>query len=208
MLKFADRVKEMALVTGTGAYSLNWSVPGFNAFSAEIGVGNTCYYCAELGTAWEVGVGTVSTSPDAISRDRILSSSNSNSAVVWPVGSIVNIFCVSPAEMSTLAASGRTITTTGELKSAIGVARWYPPINMFFSAWEAWVGEAPGGTPVQFTLKKNGVSIGSGTIAASAFKMAKTTLAFSATTSDFLTLDISGVGVGPKGSDLVVRLIP
>ncbi|MEO5350046.1 MAG: hypothetical protein H7836_10400 [Magnetococcus sp. YQC-3] len=208
MLIFADRVKEMALVTGTGAYSLNGFVPGFNAFSAGIGVGNTCYYCAELGTAWEVGVGTVSTSPDAISRDRILSSSNSGSAVVWPVGSTVNVFCVAPAEIATLMASGRTITTTGELKSAIGVARWYPPINLFFSAWEAWVGEAPGGTPVQFTLKKNGVSIGSGTIAASAVRMAKTALAFSVTTSDYLTLDITGVGVGPKGSDLVVRLIP
>ena len=208
MLIFADRVKEMAQVSGAGAYSLNGFVPGFNAFSTGIGVGNTCYYCAELGTNWEVGVGTISTSPSTISRDRILSSSNSNSAVTWPDGSIVNIFCVSPAEMSTLVASGRTITTTGELKSAIGVSRWYPPINMVFSQWEAWVGEAPGGTPVQFTLKKNGVSIGSGSIAASAVKMAKAALAFSVTTSDYLTLDITGVGVAPKGSDLVVRLIP
>ncbi|MEO5355460.1 MAG: hypothetical protein H7835_19915, partial [Magnetococcus sp. XQGC-1] len=114
-----------------GAYTLNGSVPGFNAFSAGIGVGNTCYYCAELGAAWEVGVGTISTSPGTISRDRILSSSNSGSAVVWPAGSTVNVFCVAPAEIATLMVSGRSITTTGELKSAIGVARWYPPINLF-----------------------------------------------------------------------------
>ena len=206
MLIFADRVKEMALVSGTGAYSLNGLLPGFNTFLAGIAVGNTCYYCAELGANWEVGIGTVSAFPNTLSRDRILSSSNGNSAVVWPNNTTVNLFCVAPAEVSMLSSS-KTVTTAGELKSAIGVARWYPLINMSFSAWEAWIGEAPGGTPVQFTLKKNGVAIGSGSIAASAVKMTRSALAFSVTTSDYLTLDITGVGVAPKGSDLVVRLV-
>ncbi|MBF0162077.1 MAG: hypothetical protein HQL88_07290 [Magnetococcales bacterium] len=79
---------------------------------------------------------------------------------------------------------------------------------MRFTAWEAWVGEAPVGASIQFTLRKNGVPAANGIIVAGTVRMAMADLAVDVTPSDFLTLDITSVGVAPKGSDLVVRLIP
>ena len=61
--------------------------------------GNTTYYTISLdGTAeFEVGIGTVTdASPDTLSRDTIISSSNSDSAVNFSSGS-KTVFCTLPA---------------------------------------------------------------------------------------------------------------
>jgi hypothetical protein len=72
------------------------AVTGYQAFSV-IGTGNTCYYtiAAQTGSEWEVGIGTF-TSPDQLSRDTVLSSSNSNNAVNFSAGT-KNVFCDYPA---------------------------------------------------------------------------------------------------------------
>jgi hypothetical protein len=58
------------------------------------------YYAIELNAAgeWEVGIGTVTSgSPDTLSRDTIISSSNSDAAVIFSSGT-KNVFCTLPAK--------------------------------------------------------------------------------------------------------------
>lgn len=96
-LVVADRVQESSTTTGTGTYDLAGAVSGFQGFVAGIGNGNTCYYCATMGSDWEVGIGTVTdAATDTLARTSILASSNSNNAVNWGAGTKF-IFVTIPA---------------------------------------------------------------------------------------------------------------
>ena len=91
-----DRVKETSTTTGTGTFTLDGAVTGFETFSSAIGNTNTTYYAISLqgGAEFEVGLGTVSAG--ALSRDTIISSSNSDSAVNFSAGT-KDVFCTLPA---------------------------------------------------------------------------------------------------------------
>lgn len=101
---FADRVMETSTTTGTGTYTLAGAVIGFQAFSAGIGDGVQCYYCAfdvdangnPTANGWEVGQGLYTLSGTTLSRATILASSNSGSAVSWAAGTR-RIFVTVPA---------------------------------------------------------------------------------------------------------------
>jgi len=93
-----DRVKESTSTTGTGTLTLGGAATGFQSFSV-VGDGNTTYYAISDGTDWEVGVGTYTASGTTLSRDTILESSNSGSAVNWGAGS-KDVFVTYPAEKS------------------------------------------------------------------------------------------------------------
>jgi len=92
-----DRVNETSTTTGTGTFTLAGAVTGFQTFSA-IGNGNTTYYTIVLqgGSEWEVGLGTYTSSGTTLSRDTVLSSSNSGSLVNFSAGT-KNVFCDYPA---------------------------------------------------------------------------------------------------------------
>lgn len=90
-----DRVKETSATTGTGTYTLAGAAAGFRSFDA-VGDGNTCYYCAEDGVNWEVGVGTYTASGTTLARTTVLASSNGGSAVNWGAGT-KNVFVTAPA---------------------------------------------------------------------------------------------------------------
>ena len=92
-----DRVNETSTTTGTGTFTLLGAVTGFQSFAA-IGNGNTTYYAIVLqnGSEFEVGLGTYTSSGTTLSRDTILSSSNSNNAVNFSAGT-KNVFCTYPA---------------------------------------------------------------------------------------------------------------
>ena len=95
-----DRVKETSTTTGTGTFSLGGAVSGFQTFVAGVGGGNTTYYAIvnDTGTEFEIGIGTVTDSgTDTLSRDTILESSNSDSAVSFSSGT-KTVFCTLPAE--------------------------------------------------------------------------------------------------------------
>lgn len=94
-LVFKDRVRETTATTGTGTVTLAGAVTGFQTFSA-IGNGNTTYYTIALGTEWEVGVGTYTSSGTTLSRDTVLASSNSGSLVNFSAGS-KDVWCDYPA---------------------------------------------------------------------------------------------------------------
>ena len=94
-----DRVKETTTTTGTGTISLAGAETGFETFVAGIGTTNKTFYAIELpGQAeFEVGIGTVTdASPDTLSRDTVISSSNSDSKVDFAAGT-KNVFCTLPA---------------------------------------------------------------------------------------------------------------
>lgn len=94
-----DRVKETSTTTGTGTLNLGGAVQDFETFVSGIGTGNTTYYAiSQSGTNdWEVGIGTVTdAATDTLSRDTIISSSNSDNAVNFGAGT-KNVFCTQPA---------------------------------------------------------------------------------------------------------------
>ena len=90
----ADRVQETTNATGTGAYTLGGAVAGFQTFSAVASNTDTVYYAITDNTDFEVGLGTYSSG--AITRTTVFSSSNSDAAVDWGVGT-KNIFLTYPA---------------------------------------------------------------------------------------------------------------
>jgi len=95
-----DRVKVTSTTTGTGAMALGAAVTGFETFVSGVGDGNTTYYAiSHDGTnEWEVGVGTVTdAATDTLSRDTIISSSNSDAAVNFTAGG-KTVFCTLPAK--------------------------------------------------------------------------------------------------------------
>jgi hypothetical protein len=93
-----DRVQVTSTTTGTGTFTLGSAVAGFQDFSA-IGDGNTTYYAIVLGSEWEVGLGTYTSSGTTLSRDTILESSNGGTAVNFSAGT-KNVFVTYPAEES------------------------------------------------------------------------------------------------------------
>jgi hypothetical protein len=93
-----DRVKVSSTTTGTGTFTLGSADTGYQNFAA-IGDGNQTFYTITAGADWEVGIGTYTSSGTTLSRDTVLSSSNSNNLVNWGVGDKA-VFVVYPAEGS------------------------------------------------------------------------------------------------------------
>jgi hypothetical protein len=104
-----DRVKETTTTTGTGTITLAGAVLGFQAFSV-IGDGNTTFYTIQdsVAGAWEVGIGTYTSSGTTLSRDVVLESSNSGNLVNFAAGT-KDVFLTYPAERSVYV-DGSTIT--------------------------------------------------------------------------------------------------
>jgi hypothetical protein len=94
-LVLKDRVQETATANTTVSFTLLGAVTGYQAFSVVSNT-NTTYYSATDSTgAWEVGLGTYSTSGPTLTRTTILSSSNSGSAVTF--SGTVNVFLTYPS---------------------------------------------------------------------------------------------------------------
>lgn len=109
----ADRVQETTTTTGTGTITLAGAVTGFQSFAA-VGNGNTTFYSIadQSGSQWEVGIGTYTSSGTTLSRDTVLSSSNSGSLVNFSAGT-KNVFVTYPAGRSVYGlTAGTNITLT------------------------------------------------------------------------------------------------
>ena len=107
-----DRVKETSTTTGTGTLTLAGAVSGFETFSSAIGNTNTTYYSiVNSNGEFEVGLGTVGAG--TLSRDTIISSSNSDAAVNFSAGT-KNVFCTLPASKAViLDSSGNIVANNG-----------------------------------------------------------------------------------------------
>jgi hypothetical protein len=122
-LVLADRVRETTTTTGTGTISLGGPVSGFQGFSAAIGNANTTYYTiADAATgAWEVGLGTYTSSGSTLARTTILSSSNAGAAVNFAAGT-KDVFVTQPAERALyLVGAGTGINAGAAAFTANGV---------------------------------------------------------------------------------------
>jgi len=110
-----DRVKEETTTTGTGTISLDGAVDGFESFVSGIGNSNNTYYAIVGGSEWEVGIGTVTdATPDTLSRDTILTSSNADSAVNFSAGT-KSVFCTLPASKTVyIDSDGNTVGAASE----------------------------------------------------------------------------------------------
>lgn len=110
-LVLADRVQETTTTTGTGTVTLAGAVSGFQSFAA-VGDANTTYYtiAGQTTSEFEIGIGTYTASGTTLSRDTILTSSNSNLAVNFSAGT-KNVFVTYPASRSVYV-NGTTITPT------------------------------------------------------------------------------------------------
>ena len=111
----SDRVKDTTTTTGTGAITLANTAPtGFITFASGFGSAScSVHYCiAGQGTSeWEVGTGTFD-GTTGLTRDTILSSSNSNSVVTFSSGT-KDVFCTVPAAAVRGAEEGRQIAVSG-----------------------------------------------------------------------------------------------
>ncbi len=94
-LVLADRVRQTSTTTGSGTFTLDGSVVGFQSFNV-LGEGNTTYYTITLDSQWEVGIGTYSAS--TLTRDTVISSST-GSKIVFGAGT-KDVFVCYPAEKS------------------------------------------------------------------------------------------------------------
>ncbi len=90
--KYVDRVLAVSTTTGSGTLTLGAAVAGYQAWSA-LGDGISAYYYIEAVDGngiptgdWEVGIGTYTSSGTTLSRDTVLASSNSGSAVTLAAG--------------------------------------------------------------------------------------------------------------------------
>ena len=117
-LVLKDRVKETTATTGTGTVTLAGAALGFQSFAA-IGDGNTTYYAiSDPATGdWEVGVGTYTSSGTTLSRDTVLSSSNSGSLVPFVAGT-KDVFVTYPSSRSVYQNTTGTYTVQYEFNTA------------------------------------------------------------------------------------------
>ena len=109
-----DRVKQTSTTTGTGTFSLTGTETGFETFVTGIGDTNSTFYAiANDGTSeFEVGIGTVTdASTDTLSRDTVISSSNSDNKVDFSAGT-KTVFCTYPAKRAPSAAMTATTYVT------------------------------------------------------------------------------------------------
>lgn len=140
-LVLADRVQETTATTGTGSLTLTGAVAGFQSF-AVVGNGNTCYYTIVNGSAWEVGIGTYSTTGPTLARTTVLSNSNANTSPITLSGAS-SVFLTYPAEKSV------NLDGTGNV-SALG--------TVTSGTWNgATVGVGYGGTGVTASSGANSV---------------------------------------------------
>jgi hypothetical protein len=143
-LALFDRVQETTTTTGTGSVTLGGAVPGFQSF-AVVGNGNTCYYTIVDGTAWEVGVGTYSTSGPTLARTTVLSNSSGNTSPITLAAGTKSIFLTYPAEKSVNLDGSNNVSPLGTVSSGV---------------WQgSTVGVAYGGTGVTTSSGANSVML-------------------------------------------------
>ena len=110
----ADRVQETTNTTGTGAYTLGGAVPGFQTFASEVSNADTVYYSVTDNVNFEVGLGTYASSGGTITRTTVFTSSNSNNAVNWGIGT-KNIFLTYPADKAVIEDASNNVTIGNNL---------------------------------------------------------------------------------------------
>lgn len=111
-----NRIQETTTTSGTGSVTLLGAVSGFQSF-AVVGNGNTTYYTITDGAAWEVGIGTYSTSGPTLARTTVLSNSNGNTSPITLSGGLTQVFVTYPSEKSVNLDASGNVTPLGTIAS-------------------------------------------------------------------------------------------
>jgi hypothetical protein len=104
-----DRVRETSTTTGTGTITLAGAFSGFRSF-ADIGNGNTTYYCISGGSQFEVGIGTYTASGTTLSRDTVLSNSLGTTALIDFSAGSKDVFVTYPSSIYVGTTDTQTLT--------------------------------------------------------------------------------------------------
>ena len=124
-LVIADRVLETTTTTGNGTVTLAGAETGYQSFGTAVGDGNTTYYTIAVdgGTDWEVGIGTYTASGTTLSRDTVLSSSNSGNLVSFGAGT-KKVFVTYPAERAVYyEAAGGVVISDNSTANALRITQ-------------------------------------------------------------------------------------
>jgi hypothetical protein len=194
-LVLADRVRETTTTTGTGTISLAGPVSGFQGFSTAIGNANTTYYTivdAATG-AWEVGLGTYTSSGSTLARTTVLSSSNSDALVPFGAGT-KDVFVTQPAERAVyvlgagtgLAAGAAAFTANGVPYASATNTLTTGSALTFNGTTLAVSGNA---TATALILSGNGIAPAGD---AAVYRPANDTLGFSTASTERMRIDASG----------------
>ncbi len=127
-MTIANRVRETTSTVSTGTISLAGAPTGRRTFVAAFGTGNPARYLMENadGTEWEFGLGTVTAgTPDTLTRDTVIASSNSGNLVNFSAGS-KNVSTTTDADLLRFGAGH--VPTAGGTADARTVAH-SPAIN-------------------------------------------------------------------------------
>jgi hypothetical protein len=143
-LVLADRVNETTTTTGTGTLTLAGAVDKFQSF-AVIGDGNETYYTIAHQSAneWEVGIGTYTATGTLLSRDTVLSSSNSGSLVDFSAGT-KNVFCDYPAGKAVFEDTNNDVTVAGNITAGNGILLNADTMNANFTVSSGYNGISVG----------------------------------------------------------------
>ena len=120
-LVLKDRIKETSSTTGTGTLTLGGAVDGFRSF-ADIGDGNTTYYCIADGNNFEVGIGTYTASGTTLARTTVLQTSAGNTTKITCTGN-QKVFVTQPASKAAYLDASNELVVASTALSAIQ-QRW------------------------------------------------------------------------------------
>jgi hypothetical protein len=120
-LVIADRVRETTTTTGTGTITLAGAVANFETFTANLSNSDTTYYSIVDNTngAFEVGLGTFTSSGTTLARTTVIASSNSNSAVNFGSGT-KDVFITIPATKIIVKDASGNVSIDGDVTVSDG----------------------------------------------------------------------------------------
>ncbi len=119
---YADRVKETSTTTGTGTLDLDGAVEGHRTFVDGVGGGAEVLYTIQMGSEWEIGLGTVTdASPDTLSRDTVSESSNAGALVNFSAGT-KTVFVGVPAAILARLQGPPVVSRTADLTLTAAMA--------------------------------------------------------------------------------------
>jgi hypothetical protein len=114
----ADRVRETTTTTGTGTITLAGAVTNFETFTANLSNSDTTYYAIVDNTngAFEVGLGTFTSSGTTLARS-VIASSNSNNLVDFGAGT-KDVFITVPASKMVVEDGSNNVSIGGTVTAS------------------------------------------------------------------------------------------
>jgi len=109
-----------------------------------------------------------------------------------------------PLDTVDIAHHEKTLTQPNDFVVLTGNARWYPRNNISIVSIKAAVGTAPVGSNITLDIKKDGTSVTTLTILANENISELFDTVTSLLTTEYVTVDVTGIGSTTAGADLTV----